>query len=75
MHSKEKRLLELIKWSPAGKQWFDLLPNSPKLERKHEFDADTHKTLILGEDFDEEEDRKDERSYGKDSDNNRYLSW
>lgn len=43
-------------------------------EGVHEFDADTHKTLILGEDFDEEEDRKDEGSYGKDSYNNRYLS-
>ena len=60
-------MLELIKWSPVGKRRFDLLSNSPKSERKHEFDADTHKTLLPGEDFDKEEERKDERSYGKDS--------
>ena len=44
-----------------------ILSNSPKSERKHEFDADTHKTLFLREDFDGEEERKDERSYGKGS--------
>ena len=43
---------------------YHYLSNSPESERKHEFDADTHKTLFLGEDFDEEKERKDERSYG-----------
>ena len=43
------------------------------MSRKHEFAADTNKALLLGEDVDEEEERK-MKDHGKDIYNS-YLSW